>query len=127
MQTQRSGAETTSPVIISAMPVSARTNRPRLSMFLKKKFFIPSHSTGFDDCKIPAWELPHRFVDEQRRGPYRVWTHEHRFILCAGGAEVVDFVKYLPPGGGLTDRLFVRRDVETIFRHRLAKLRELFS
>jgi len=49
------------------------------------------------------------------------------FISCAGGTEMVDFVKYLPPGGGLTDRPFVRRDVETIFRHRQAKLREVFS
>jgi ligand-binding SRPBCC domain-containing protein len=77
--------------------------------------------------EISVWEPPHRFVDEQRRGPYRVWIHEHRFISCAGGTEVVDFVKYRPPGGWLADRLFVRRDVETIFRYRQAKLREVFS
>jgi ligand-binding SRPBCC domain-containing protein len=77
--------------------------------------------------EIPVWEPPHRFVDEQRRGPYRVWIHEHRFRARADGTEVVDFVKYLPPGGWLADRLFVRRDVETIFRHRQAKLREIFG
>jgi ligand-binding SRPBCC domain-containing protein len=77
--------------------------------------------------EIPVWEPPHRFVDEQRRGPYRVWIHEHRFIARAEGTEVVDFVKYLPPGGWLVNWLFVRRDVETIFRYRQAKLREVFS
>jgi len=77
--------------------------------------------------EISAWEPPHRFVDEQRRGPYRTWIHEHRFVARADGTEVVDEVKYRPPGGWLADRLFVRRDVEKIFRHRQAKLRDIFG
>jgi nitrate reductase alpha subunit len=28
--------------------------------------------------EITAWEPPFRFVDEQRKGPYRQWIHEHR-------------------------------------------------
>src|SRR5262249_37322421 len=40
--------------------------------------------------EISAWEPPHRFVDEQRRGPYRRWHHEHTFRAVAGGTEVRD-------------------------------------
>ena len=28
--------------------------------------------------EITVWEPSYRFVDEQRRGPYRVWVHEPR-------------------------------------------------
>src|SRR5947209_7790818 len=38
--------------------------------------------------EITAWEPPVRFVDEQRRGPYRVWIHEHTFEVGNGGTEV---------------------------------------
>ncbi|MGB9275140.1 MAG: SRPBCC family protein [Terrimicrobiaceae bacterium] len=35
--------------------------------------------------EITAWEPPHRFVDEERRGPYRLWQHEHLFEERDGG------------------------------------------
>lgn len=76
--------------------------------------------------EITAWEPPHRFVDEQRRGPYRKWVHEHRFEESAGGTLVRDRVRYAVPGGYLVDRLLVRRDLHKIFSYRHQRLRELF-
>jgi ligand-binding SRPBCC domain-containing protein len=75
--------------------------------------------------EITAWEPPLRFVDEQRRGPYRKWIHEHTFAECAGGTEMRDYVRYVVPGGWLVNLLFVRRDVRRIFQYRAQKLRKL--
>jgi ligand-binding SRPBCC domain-containing protein len=44
-----------------------------------------------------AWEPPHRFVDVQRHGPYRLWIHEHRFEPHNGGTLVQDNVQYAAP------------------------------
>lgn len=77
--------------------------------------------------EITAWEPPFRFVDEQRRGPYRVWIHEHRFDSRNGGTRVEDQVRYRPPGGRSIEWLFVRRDVNRIFAFRRQKLGELFG
>lgn len=77
--------------------------------------------------EITAWEPPYRFVDEQRRGPYRMWVHEHTFEPCGNGTRCRDVVRYAVWGGRLVERLFVRRDVERIFDFRAARLREIFG
>ena len=77
--------------------------------------------------EITAWEPPHRFVDEQRRGPYRVWIHEHTFEERDGGTLALDRVRYAVPGGNLIDRLLVRPQLRQIFAYRQTKLGEIFS
>ena len=76
--------------------------------------------------EITVWEPPLRFVDEQKRGPYRKWIHEHTFTDCGTGSEIRDYVQYAPPGGWLINLLFVQRDVRKIFDYRTQRLRELF-
>ena len=77
--------------------------------------------------EITAWDPPHRFVDEQRQGPYKFWLHEHRFRERDGGTWVGDNVRYGVPFGALVHRLFVRRDVRRIFRYRTAQMHRLFG
>jgi ligand-binding SRPBCC domain-containing protein len=77
--------------------------------------------------EITVWDPPNRFVDEQRRGPYRVWIHEHTFTERDGGSQVSDFVRYAAPGGWLINRIFVRGHLQQIFRHRIRRLQELFG
>jgi len=73
--------------------------------------------------EITAWNPPFSFCDEQRRGPYRRWSHTHTFVAKNGGTLCRDEVVYAVPGGALVNRLFVRRDVEKIFEYRAAALR----
>ncbi len=75
--------------------------------------------------RIAVWDPPHRFVDVQERGPYRLWRHEHRFEQAPEGTRTIDRVEYRVPGGGLVDRWLVRPDVERIFAYRKRRLREL--
>jgi len=77
--------------------------------------------------EISVWQPPHRFVDEQRRGPYRLWVHEHRFIEVPGGTEIVDRVRYAVPGGRLVERLVVDRDLARIFEYRRRRVAELLG
>ena len=74
--------------------------------------------------EITVWEPPYRFVDEQRRGPYRLWTHEHTFVEKDGGTLAKDKVEYAVLGGALVNKLFVERDVRRIFEYRTERLRE---
>jgi ligand-binding SRPBCC domain-containing protein len=76
--------------------------------------------------EIPVWDPPHRFVDEQKKGPYRYWIHEHRFATVDGGTEVSDEVRYAVHGGALANRLFVQGDLTSIFQYRQQKLMEIF-
>lgn len=77
--------------------------------------------------RIDVWEPPYRFVDEQLRGPYRLWHHEHVFEEADGGTMCRDHVRYAMIGGALINRLFVRRDVESIFAFRQQRLQQMFS
>ncbi len=77
--------------------------------------------------EITAWEPPYRFVDEQRRGPYRWWQHEHRFTDDNGATRVEDRVYYGVPGGALVHGLLVSREVQRIFRYRHDRLVERFG
>lgn len=76
--------------------------------------------------EITDWNPPHGFVDQQLRGPYRQWHHTHEFVAKDGGTVCTDRVRYKVFGGALIQRLFVRGDVDKIFRYRTEKMAEIF-
>ena len=77
--------------------------------------------------EITLWDPPRRFRDVQRKGPYRLWEHEHCFEEDAGGTIVVDHVRYALWGGALVNRLVIARDVAKIFAYREEKMAEIFG
>jgi ligand-binding SRPBCC domain-containing protein len=76
--------------------------------------------------RISEWLPPERFTDEQTRGPYRRWRHEHAFEPAGEGTICRDVVDYDVFGGALVHSLFVRSNLLKIFAFRQVKLRELF-
>ena len=77
--------------------------------------------------EITEWEPPYHFLDEQIRGPYRLWIHAHEFQSRNGGTLVCDNVRYAVPLDWLVHRLIVRPDVQRIFSYRADCLRRRFG
>jgi ligand-binding SRPBCC domain-containing protein len=76
---------------------------------------------------ISDWEPPHRFVDQQTRGPYKFWVHEHKFMEHNRGTLVRDNVQYSVPGGILVQKFIVAPDLDRIFKYRHMVLQTIFN
>jgi ligand-binding SRPBCC domain-containing protein len=73
---------------------------------------------------------PHRyFVDEQRRGPYALWHHQHHFKPITGGTEMTDIIHYQLPLGILGNLALpiVKKQLQAIFAFRRQKIESLFK
>ena len=70
------------------------------------------------------------FVDEQRKGPYTMWHHEHHFKEVDGGVEMTDIVSYIIPLGflgKLVQPFLVKPKLEEIFAYRFNIVEEVFG
>ncbi len=71
--------------------------------------------------RVTEHDRPARFVDEQVRGPFGRWWHEHRFEAVDGGTLMVDVVEFrspLGPLGRLVDRTFLTGYMKRLLRQR---------
>ncbi len=70
------------------------------------------------------------FIDEQRIGPYSLWHHQHFIEPNGEGVLMTDIVTYSPPFGflgAIANRLFIRKQLDTIFNYRSEILGKHFS
>ena len=80
--------------------------------------------------EITHVNAPHFFVDEQRKGPYVMWHHQHHFEAVEGGVMMTDIVNYEAPLGILGDvmnKLVIKKKIKSIFDYRTKKLESLFG
>ena len=70
------------------------------------------------------------FIDEQRYGPYQFWHHQHHFNEINGGVEMIDIIHYRNPLGllgSLANKLFVKKQLEYVFKYRFKQIEKMFG
>lgn len=88
-------------------------------------------------ANLPVWWVteithvaePYFFVDEQRKGPYALWHHEHHFKETDNGVLMTDIVTYILPFDMIAKPFmgwYVDRKLNAIFDFRAEALNRLF-
>ena len=80
--------------------------------------------------EITHVNAPAYFVDEQRKGPYAFWQHQHHFKSIEGGVEMTDIIHYknhIWLLGILVNSLFIKKKLRKIFEFRFKKVEVLFG
>lgn len=77
--------------------------------------------------KITELDKPSRFVDQQVRGPFKTFVHEHRFDSVGGECRMTDTITVGSPiFGRLAERMvlvpYLRRLITRRNRHLIAEL-----
>jgi len=71
--------------------------------------------------RITAFNRPCQFIDEQVRGPFHRFHHEHRFEAVEGGSRMTDIVEFEAPAGWLgrlAERLVLACYMRTLIEER---------
>jgi uncharacterized protein (TIGR01777 family) len=78
------------------------------------------------EVRHTAYEKDRLFVDEQVRGPFATWRHEHRFEPIEGGrTRLEDVVEWEPPLGTLGEiftNALIEKSLARLFRFRATRL-----
>ena len=78
---------------------------------------------------ITSYLEPHEFIDQQLIGPYSMWHHKHEFEDRGEYVEIIDTVNYIVPFGiigRLVNYLFIRSDLNKIFKYRKNVIEKYF-
>ena len=72
-----------------------------------------------------------KFIDQQVKGPYKFWHHEHKFeVISSNKVKMTDIITYIPPFGFLGDianALFLKKKLNNIFDYRNNILNSMFN
>jgi hypothetical protein len=81
----------------------------------------------FWKSRIINYEKNKFFCDKQILGPYLFWEHTHTFTSDGESTIINDEVKYKVLFGNIINKLFVRKDLNKIFKYRYKKIEEVFK
>jgi len=98
-------------------PIPIKMDKGTIIDYTIRLFCIPIHWR----ILITEFDPPHKFVDEQLKGPYLFWHHTHIFKEKDGGVEMIDRVLYAIPMGLLgrfMHFIWIKNDLKKIFLHR---------
>ena len=73
---------------------------------------------------------PYFFVDNQKKGPFAIWHHQHHFREVPDGVVMKDIIYFAAPLGILglpAEKLIIRKQVEGIFDYRYEVLEKMFN
>lgn len=80
--------------------------------------------------EITQVQEPYFFIDEQRKGPYKLWHHQHFFTENKEGVLMKDIVTYEPPLGilgQLANKYMIKKQLQEIFNYREKFLNNYFN
>ncbi len=80
--------------------------------------------------EITEWVPNQKFVDQQLKGPYKIWHHQHIFKDLGDKTEMTDIITYQSIGwifAPFIHWLFVDQKVKEIFAYREKVLNEIFG
>ena len=106
-------------------PVKSKIERNTEIEYRVRLHGVPIHWVS----DILVWEPPTLFVDHQKKGPYSLWHHEHRFKPVTGGTLIVDHVRFKLPAGIFGKWIGypkVKSDLDKIFSYRREILEKVF-
>lgn len=73
---------------------------------------------------------PYYFIDNQKKGPFALWHHQHHFQEVDNGVLMRDIVHYAAPLGFLgvpIENWVIKKRVEEIFTYRRRVLENMFA
>lgn len=82
------------------------------------------------EVEMTEWNPPHGFAERQVSGPFASWTHKRRFAPFQAGTLMTDTLEYEPiagPLGVLADKLFLAKNLDTLFAHRHKEAKRLLE
>ena len=80
-------------------------------------FGVPFKMTS----RVIAMTAPDRFVDEQIKGPFREFHHEHRFERHGDGTLMIDIIDFTSPVGlvgRMVDQIVLERYMAKLIKER---------